>query len=220
MSTLYLVRHGQASAGSDNYDRLSPLGRQQASMLGSWWARQGFKPELACHGSLERQRDTAQLATTDLGDDIHREELIDLDEYDHRQVDMHYGEGAKSDHPESMTYDDYAGIMNRWRGAQNQPATLESWDSFSQRGWQAIRQLHSDFADVEHLAFFTSGGIIATVVASVLDLDMHHTIDAIWRIRNASITTLHFDGDQARLIDFNTIPHLQEHGDASLITLI
>ena len=34
MGTLYLVRHGQASFGADDYDQLSPLGHQQALRLG------------------------------------------------------------------------------------------------------------------------------------------------------------------------------------------
>jgi len=33
MSDLYLIRHGQASFGKDNYDRLSPLGIRQARIL-------------------------------------------------------------------------------------------------------------------------------------------------------------------------------------------
>ncbi len=33
MSTLYLVRHGQASFGSDDYDRLSDAGRRQVALL-------------------------------------------------------------------------------------------------------------------------------------------------------------------------------------------
>ncbi len=220
MSTLYLVRHGQASAGTDNYDRLSPLGRQQSSMLGQWWQKQGFTPELACNGSLIRQRDTAQLATDGLGDNIRRDEHPDLDEYDHRRVDSYYGEGTQSDNPESLTFDDYVDIMTRWRAAQATPDSVESWESFSNRGWQAIKNLCAKHDDSEHLAFFTSGGVIATVVSKVLDLDFHHTVDAIWRIRNASVTTLHLNGDNARLIDFNTVPHLQEQGDSSLITLI
>ena len=220
MSTLYLVRHGQASAGTDNYDRLSPLGRRQASLLALWWQKQGFTPELVCNGSLERQRDTAQLATEGLKGGIHRDEHLDLNEYDHRQVDTHYGEGIQSDNPESLTFDDYVSIMTRWRSAQTYPESVEPWESFSNRGWQAIKNLCTKHSGSENLAFFTSGGVIATVISQVLDLDFHHTIDAIWRIRNASITTLHFDGDKARLIDFNTVPHLQEQGDSSLITLI
>jgi broad specificity phosphatase PhoE len=37
MSTLILVRHGQASAFEDNYDRLSSLGERQARLLGESW---------------------------------------------------------------------------------------------------------------------------------------------------------------------------------------
>jgi len=58
MSTLYLVRHGQASAGTDDYDRLSELGKTQAELLGQWWQKQGFSADFTSHGSLQRQRDT------------------------------------------------------------------------------------------------------------------------------------------------------------------
>ena len=54
----------------------------------------------------------------------------------------------------------------------------------------------------------------------MLGLDFEHTLDAIWRIRNASVTTLHFDGTHARLVEFNTVPHLQERRDPALVTLI
>lgn len=36
MSVIYLVRHGQASFGSDDYDRLSTIGREQAQALGEY----------------------------------------------------------------------------------------------------------------------------------------------------------------------------------------
>ena len=37
MGTIYLVRHGQASFGADDYDQLSALGTQQAQQLGRYW---------------------------------------------------------------------------------------------------------------------------------------------------------------------------------------
>lgn len=36
MGTLYLVRHGQASFGADDYDQLSPLGQRQSVRLGEY----------------------------------------------------------------------------------------------------------------------------------------------------------------------------------------
>ncbi len=222
MSMLYLVRHGQASAGTDNYDRLSTLGRQQAQLLGEWWDKQGFSPDITSHGSLSRQRDTAQLSLQSLEPTSPSIEHIGLNEYDHDVIDATFGMGAKSDAPDSMTFEMYLGIMQRWRDNESHldEHQAESWADFQHRGWQCVQELHSTAADQKSHVFFTSGGVIANIVSVVLGLDFKHTIDAIWRIRNSSVTTLHFDGKEARLVDFNTVPHLQTHHDSSLITLI
>lgn len=222
MSTLHLIRHGQASAGTHDYDRLSPLGERQAQLLGQWWAKQGFNPDQASHGSLLRQRETARLALESLAPAKPAKEHAGLNEYDHRVIDSLFGGGAKSDDPESLTFEDYVNIMLRWRDTHPDELSqeTESWTDFVNRGWRTVRDLHSLAADDHHHVYFTSGGIIATLVSTVLNLDFQHTVDAIWRIRNTSITTLHFDGTHARLIDFNTVPHLQAHHDHSLITLI
>ncbi|MCF8967887.1 histidine phosphatase family protein, partial [Pseudomonas carnis] len=34
MGSIYLIRHGQASFGADDYDVLSPIGVEQAQVLG------------------------------------------------------------------------------------------------------------------------------------------------------------------------------------------
>ena len=222
MSMLYLVRHGQASAGTDDYDRLSELGRKQAVLLGDWWANQGFTPGKTFHGSLLRQRDTAELSLKALEDAPASSVHTGLNEYDHHVVDSVFGQGAKSDFAETMTFEDYLGIMQRWRDNDSHLSEhdAEPWTDFYERGWQSVKELHEASSDNRNPVFFTSGGVIASVVSVILNLDFEHTIDAIWRIRNSSITTLHFDGTKARLVDFNTVPHLQVHHDPSLITLI
>ncbi|MEO0471225.1 MAG: phosphoglycerate mutase family protein, partial [Bacteroidota bacterium] len=57
-STLYLIRHGQASFMKANYDELSALGWQQARKLGAWAKDQGVQYDRCLHGTLARQRDT------------------------------------------------------------------------------------------------------------------------------------------------------------------
>ena len=37
MTTIYLVRHGQASFGKSNYDELSQNGEAQATLLGRYF---------------------------------------------------------------------------------------------------------------------------------------------------------------------------------------
>ena len=51
MGTLYLVRHGQASFGADDYDKLSDLGHRQCVRLGEYFRDKGvrFVREPAVH---------------------------------------------------------------------------------------------------------------------------------------------------------------------------
>ena len=63
MGTLYLVRHGQASFGADDYDQLSELGRRQSVRLGRY-LRERFGDALTFDavltGTLRRQVGTWQ----------------------------------------------------------------------------------------------------------------------------------------------------------------
>ncbi len=58
MTHLYLVRHGQASFGADDYDKLSEVGHQQSRWLGEYLAERGVRPGLVMTGSLRRHRET------------------------------------------------------------------------------------------------------------------------------------------------------------------
>ena len=58
MGTLYLVRHGQASFGADDYDQLSPLGLQQAQRLGAHWLAHGQRFDTVLMGTLRRHAQT------------------------------------------------------------------------------------------------------------------------------------------------------------------
>jgi broad specificity phosphatase PhoE len=62
MGTLLLVRHGQASALADDYDRLSPVGERQARLWGEHWARRGLRVDRVFHGPRVRQRRSAEIA--------------------------------------------------------------------------------------------------------------------------------------------------------------
>ncbi len=59
MGQIYLVRHGQASFGSANYDQLSALGGEQARLLGEWFANCGQRFDRLVTGDLQRHRQTA-----------------------------------------------------------------------------------------------------------------------------------------------------------------
>ena len=67
MSTLYLIRHGQASYTSDE-PPLSDLGHQQALHLGRWAAERAFTLDAVYQGPRLRQIDTARHYLTGLGE--------------------------------------------------------------------------------------------------------------------------------------------------------
>lgn len=60
MGAIHLVRHGQASFGSGDYDRLSETGHLQARLTGEDMAARGLRPDVLIHGGLRRQRETAE----------------------------------------------------------------------------------------------------------------------------------------------------------------
>lgn len=62
MGSIYLIRHGQASFGADDYDVLSPVGVEQAQVLGRHLADLGLTFDRCLSGDLRRQQHTASAA--------------------------------------------------------------------------------------------------------------------------------------------------------------
>ena len=60
MSEIYFFRHGQASFGEENYDRLSPIGVRQAQVLARYLAKAGKVFDAVYYGEMERQQKTAR----------------------------------------------------------------------------------------------------------------------------------------------------------------
>ena len=86
MSRIFLVRHGQASWGAENYDALSELGHRQAAATGAWLAGQGVVPTRIISGELVRQRDSLAEVVTAADWAGSSESGPVWDEYDHLAV--------------------------------------------------------------------------------------------------------------------------------------
>ncbi|MBY8968187.1 histidine phosphatase family protein, partial [Algiphilus sp. NNCM1] len=67
MGSIYLIRHGQASFGADDYDVLSPVGVEQAQVLGRHLADIGLTFDRCVSGDLRRQQHTATAAFEQYG---------------------------------------------------------------------------------------------------------------------------------------------------------
>lgn len=82
LAELYFVRHGQASSGTDNYDRLSPVGEQQGLWLGEYFAERKITFDRVVIGAMQRHRQTADAILRGLGATLSCEQDLGLNEYD------------------------------------------------------------------------------------------------------------------------------------------
>lgn len=60
MGSIYVVRHGQAAFGTDDYDRLTEIGFAQSRLLGSYFAARKIHFDAVFTGTLRRQSETAK----------------------------------------------------------------------------------------------------------------------------------------------------------------
>lgn len=229
MSTLYLVRHGQASFGSDNYDQLSTVGRRQAELLGQFFADSGETIHRIYSGSLLRQRATAQIISGELG--LAAPIVIDrrLDEYDgdtilHRfAASLTPEELADCGWPE-LTVDRrrYQLFLERaveaWLDARLEAQGVTTWQDFRESVTAGLRQIMHSEGRSKTLIVSTSGGVIATSIAHVLGLPSRVAFELNWAIHNASITRLRYNAQKLTLSMFNALPHLEREGLRDLIT--
>ena len=237
MAQLILVRHGQASFGTDNYDRLSELGRRQARATGRALRRAGVTPSKSYSGTMERQRHTADLALEEIGGDTGFDALRSFDEYDSTGVFTNYLPEVLDLHPDirdRVTPDDYSAlrepaifrrifypVMNRWIAGERATRTeLEPWDDFCQRVVNGVDQVADSLAERESAVVFTSGGVISVVLAHALGLEWARSIDFNWRTANGSITRLAVTERGFALDGYNHFAHLEDAAAGLKVTYI
>ncbi|MEO0575761.1 MAG: histidine phosphatase family protein [Pseudomonadota bacterium] len=231
MSELLLVRHGQASFMSDNYDRLSDLGILQAEALGSRWVNDGVRPTHLFAGTLQRQQRSAQgvrHAFAAAGISLPSvQTLPGLDEYPAEVLVESLAPRAAKSHPEVKRWIDavakaddktsqYRAVHRLLEAAMtvwvNDECDLEglmmpSWAAFSAGVRDALQQARvADSGAV--VAVFTSGGPVGIAVQTALNSPALTAASLNWRVRNASVTRFTYSGPRISLDSFNDVSHL------------
>ena len=75
MGRIFFIRHGQASALSDNYDQLSELGIEQSRALANYISKLDLSIDQILSGPLERQLNTAKETMNSNGFAVHDMEI-------------------------------------------------------------------------------------------------------------------------------------------------
>jgi broad specificity phosphatase PhoE len=219
MGTLYLVRHGQASFGAADYDRLSPLGQQQSERLGAWFRARGIGFDAVLTGTLRRHAQT--LAGIEAGLQARHDALAlpGLNEYDSEAIvrASHAGPIAAPDSPERVRqhFRLLREGLRQWIAGTTQPAGMPAHADFVAGVVQALDLVRNRHADAKVL-IVSSGGPIAIAIGHVLGLQAEATIDINLHIRNSALSEFKVGTKRHTLISFNTLPHLD--GDPASVT--
>jgi len=186
MGVIYLVRHGQASFGSDNYDALSPLGHQQSDVVGRALQARGVQPDAVFSGTMQRHRETAAGALAALGVSLPVEILPGVNEFDHENViqvaEPRYAskavmmaDMAAGGDPRRAFQKFFQDAVSRWVGGNHDDEYAEPWSVFKLRCVTALDELVQATPPKGQSVVFTSGGTISVMCAHLLGLSDAHT---------------------------------------------
>ena len=168
MGQILLVRHGQASFGSAEYDALSPLGFEQSALLGSALATRGIRPDVVVHGTMRRHRETAE-ACARAASWTTSAPVVDpgWDEFDFLSVLAVHPPAHGAAEPTKAEFQLwFEEATAAWIAGEDR-AYAETFSGFAARVHEALGRAQ-ELASGGTVAVFTSGGPIAWAVAEVL----------------------------------------------------
>ncbi|WMS88298.1 histidine phosphatase family protein [Pleionea litopenaei] len=232
MIKILLMRHGQAQFGHADYDHLSPNGFLQARRVADAMYESGEIPDIIASGSLKRQRQTAEQLLDRLGDDLTYQCMPWLNELDSAQLIRHYGasvfrtETRQSIELSEVTRESFPYVLKqlitRWHADEQCP--FESFKQFKARIIQGLELLTSSCHQGSSQAnttilLVTSGGVIASVIQHLQQLNLEQLLDSALKLRNASITEILIDQKEWTLGRVNWLPERIE-GNNELVTVL
>jgi broad specificity phosphatase PhoE len=221
MPYLYLVRHAQPDF-TGHYDSVTELGLQQAAWLGQHFAARGLRFARVACGSLQRQVHTLETALRHLAGAP--EPTLDprFNEYDAASVlaAFHVGDeqALRATGDRRGYFTAVRAALQAWSKQAEAPAGTESWRAFGERVTAAANEICADLEPSAVVLVVTSGGVIGRLVAASLGADAEAAIQLNLQTRNTGITEMIRGRSVARLVSFNSIPHLEQPDRAHAVT--
>lgn len=221
MAEFYLVRHGQASFGADDYDRLSTLGEQQSLWLGQYFAERAIQFDRVIVGTQLRHRQTAEGICRGNGQSLIFSAHPGLNEYDFYALYNALGEeraklkrlasGDKRDFYKGLKQ-----VLQLWADDQLAGTVPESWEDFAQRVNDACHFIRQ--CGAQRVLVVSSGGPIGMISRQVLEAPANTAIELNLQVKNSSFSHYYFNERSVKLASFNNIPHLDQPGRLDAIS--
>lgn len=234
MSILYMIRHGQASFGADNYDKLSEQGIEQSKILAEYMHNIGIRFNVVYTGHMQRHRETLHETLELLRDKELTvppvKEAGEFNEYDSGAVltallpEMIEENPALRKDSAKLLSDKksfqriFEQAIFRWISGKYRSKTIPSWEDFNKRVNRGIDMIMESHGSGENIGIFTSGGPICVAVQRALNLSSRDAIRISWQIINSSVTRFKFTSDRIMLSVFNDHGHLENFRGKNLIT--
>lgn len=211
MAQITLVRHGQANSASTDehgYDKLSPLGHEQAAWLGAHMRDTHQVFDSVYCGTLRRHIETAAGMNAEGFAPIVQDARLNELAY----FDLSNAYEQMSGAPTPTTRDEFVEHMPRLLTAWKEDRLSnvpESFASFEDRVQSALEEIASRS---DRALVVTSGGLIGMVTRQVLGLDIDGYARMCLSIMNTSTHRVVRIGSSLALTQFNNVAHLEETG--------
>ena len=234
MGSIYLIRHGQASFGADDYDVLSPIGVRQAEVLGQHLLDLGVSFDRCVSGDLRRQQHTARAALEQYANAGLTPPTIEQDaafnEFDADNVIRHLLPELLPQEPEALHILRngaqnraefqrlFALLIQRWVNGDYASTDVPTWPSFVSQVAGGLQRLLQLAQSKDNIAVFTSGGTITALLHLITGVTAEKAFELNWQIVNTSLSRLKFRGSDVALASFNSHAHLELLKAPELIT--
>jgi broad specificity phosphatase PhoE len=228
MAVIYLIRHGQASWGQQDYDNLSERGVEQSKILGAALRHRLGKPDRVISGTMRRHRQTAEHTLRAMGAEPLWIEDSRWNEYDHEQLlrqaqsaqtgSLPSGLGSQLINGQEIKFSFqqfFDSALRRWISGEHDMDYAETWPDFQSRVAIALHQSIEENPGVTLV--FTSGGAISAAVRQIWQLPSESWLNVNRVIANATITKLVIGKQGLHLSTFNEHHHF-EGSSRSLLT--
>jgi broad specificity phosphatase PhoE len=223
VGALYLIRHGQASYGETDYDRLSTKGHEQARAVGHWLAQ--AKLDRLYAGPLKRQQQTVTIAREAAGVSTEIATLPELAEYPAFEMLQHLVPRLVAEDPKfaqltsaptpRLLDDAFHTILGKWSKDEWSVDGVERVGEFVHRVRTGLDHVLRAAGSGARIACVTSAGPIGVAVGLAFGIPDERMVRTSIVIRNASITEFRFRSqnfdwqpDQLSLVTFNVTAHL------------
>ena len=205
MSTITLIRHGQANSTAKDevsYDKLSDLGHEQAQWLGDHLRDTAAHHTRLYTGTLRRHIETAEGMTTGL------KPIRDarLNELEYFTLGSLMAEQHNIPFPTEQAgfIEHLPAVFQRWKDNELAGAP-ETYIQFQTRIREVLIEISTGTGPA---LVVTSGGLIAHVIGQQMELSVAATARTAIAIFHTSMHQLHPIGGHLSPVLFNATPHL------------